>query len=593
MTAPPRQQRNSGGSNNYRHQVGISGRGRRGSVLLIITAIAFSLFAVRLVDLQVVKGPDLAAAALEQRIKTKSIPAIRGNILDTKGEPLAPTVEARDVTADQTLISDPAAVGTALAPILGVDAAVLANRLTGTRRYMYIAKGLSPATWREIEALRLPGIFSEQTQRRLYPGGDLAANVIGFVGADGKGLGGIEYAMQGLLAGKSGTQTYERGAGNRIITTSDITSNHAVQGSNVQLTIDRDIQLVAQRQIARQVVATSSDSGTVIVMDPRSGYILAMATAPTFDSNSAASFDDAVRGNRALSEIYEPGSTSKVMTLAAVVDQGAANAGSAFTIPSGLKRGGKVFHDHDPHGTLHLTLAGIMAKSSNMGTILAAERIGKTKLYDYIKAFGIAEPTGLKFPGESRGRIPDLQDWSPTTFPTVAFGQGLSVNSVQAASVFSTIANDGVRVQPTLMKSIIAPDGTVTPAPAPKTVKVVKASTAKTVRAMLESVVGKGGTAPQAAIPGYRVGGKTGTALYVDPVCGCYNGGVVASFIGMAPADNPQLVVAVSLVNPKRNGRYGGELGAPVFKRVMTYALQARSIPPTGKTAPRLLLTAG
>jgi cell division protein FtsI (penicillin-binding protein 3) len=458
---------------------------------------------------------------------------------------------------------------------------------------MYIAKGLSPATWREIEALRLPGIFSEQTQRRLYPGGDLAANVVGFVGADGKGLGGIEYAMQGLLAGKAGTQTYERGAGNRIITTSDVTSNHAVQGSNVQLTIDRDIQLVAQRQIARQVVASNSDSGTVIVMDPRSGHILAMATAPTFDSNSAASFDDAVRGNRALSEIYEPGSTSKVMTLAAVVDQGAANAGSVFTIPSGLKRGGKVFHDHDPHGTLHLTLAGIMAKSSNMGTILAAERIGKTKLYDYIKAFGIAEATGLKFPGESRGRIPDLQDWSPTTFPTVSFGQGLSVNSVQAASVFSTIANDGVRVQPTLVQATIAPDGTVTPAPASKTVKVVKPSTAKTVRAMLETVVGKGGTAPQAAIPGYRVGGKTGTAQYVDPVCGCYNGGVVASFIGMAPADNPQLVVAVSLVNPKRNGRYGGELGAPVFKRVMTYALQARSIPPTGKTAPRLLLTAG
>lgn len=594
MTAPPRQQRNSGGSSNYRHQVGKGGRGRRGSVLLIITAVAFSLFAVRLVDLQVIKGPDLAAAALEQRIKTKAIPAIRGNILDTNGEPLATTVEARDITADQTLITDPAAVGAALAPILGVDAGVLSNRLTGTRRYMYIAKGSSPATWREIEALRLPGIFSEQTQRRLYPGGELAANVVGFVGADGKGLGGIEYAMQGLLAGKAGTQTYERGAGNRIITTSDTgSSTDAVQGSDVQLTIDRDIQLVAQRQITRQVEATGSDSGTVIVMDPRSGYILAMATAPTFDSNAAASFDDAVRGNRALSEIYEPGSTSKVMTLAAVVDQGAANAGSAFTIPSGLKRGGKVFHDHDPHGTLHLTLAGIMAKSSNMGTILAAERIGRSKLYDYIKAFGIAEPTGLRFPGESRGLLPDLRDWSPTTFPTVAFGQGLSVNSVQAASVFATIANDGVRVQPTLVQSTIAPDGTVTPAPAPKTVQVVKPSTAKTVRAMLETVVGKGGTAPQAAIPGYRVGGKTGTAQYVDPACGCYNGGVVASFIGMAPADNPQLVVAVSLVNPKRNGRYGGELGAPVFKRVMTYALQARSIPPTGKTAPKLLLTVG
>lgn len=561
-------------------------------MLLIITTMAFSVFAVRLIDLQVVKGSDLAEQALSQRLRTMPLPAMRGSILDTKGAPLATTVEARTVTADQTLVTDPVAVGAALAPILGVDANVLATRLTGTRRYMYIAKDLSPETWKKIAALRLPGIFSEQTLRRIYPGGSLAANVVGFVGADGKGLGGIEYGMQDLLAGKAGSTTFERGPGGRVITTGDVSHSSAVHGSDVQLTIDRDIQLIAQRAITRQVAGARADSGTVIVMDPRSGHILAMATAPTFNANTAATSPDAIRGNRALSDVYEPGSTSKVMTMAAIVDQGAANAGSAFTIPGTLKRGGKVFHDDVAHGTWHLTLAGILAKSSNIGTILASERIGGRKLYSYLKAFGIGEPTGMRFPGESAGKVPEYRDWSPTTFPTLAFGQGLSVNSVQAASVFATIANDGLRVQPQLVQAVVNADGSVTPAPAPKVTQVVKPATAKQIRLMLESVVGKHGTAPKAAIPGYRVGGKTGTAQYVDPRCGCYNGGVVASFIGMAPADNPQLVVAVSLINP-RNGRFGGQIAAPVFKRVMTYALQARQIPPTGKTAPRLLLTAG
>ena len=588
--APPRPSRAD--TPPSRSTTGKSHPGRRGMALLIITSMAFSIFAVRLIDLQVIKGPELAADALSQRLRTTAIPATRGSILDTKGAPLAVTVEARDVTADQTLVTDPVAVGAALGPILGVEPSVLATRLTGTKRYVYIAKGLSPKIWKQIEALRLPGIFSEQTSRRIYPGDSLAANVVGFVGADGKGLGGLEYGMQDLLAGKAGTMTYERGAGGRVITTSDVSGSDATQGSDVQLTIDRDIQLIAQNQIVKQVKASHADSGTVVVMDPRSGHILAMATAPTFDSNNAAASPDAARGTRALSDVYEPGSTSKVMTMAAIVDQGAANAGSAFTIPGQLKVADKVFHDDVAHGTWHLTLAGILAKSSNIGTILASERIGGRKLYQYLKAFGIGEPTGINFPGESDGKVPAYRDWSPTSFPTIAFGQGLSVNAVQATSVFATIANDGLRVTPQLVQAVVSPDGTVTPAPAPKTTQVVKASTAKQIRAMLEGVVGKGGTAPKAAIPGYRVGGKTGTAQYVDPKCGCYNGGVVASFIGMAPADNPQLVVGVSLINP-RVGRFGGQLAAPVFQRVMTYALQVRHIPPTGTTAPRLLLTAG
>ena len=326
-------------------------------------------------------------------------------------------------------------------------------------------------------------------------------------------------------------------------------------------------------------------------MDPTTGQILALATAPTFDPNKPASGSDADRGNRALTDVFEPGSTSKLMTLAAVINEGKANPYSAFTVPGELTRGGKAFHDHNAHGTLHLTLAGIMAESSNIGTILASERIGGRKFSTYLKKFGIGQSTGLKFPGESSGYVPAHGDWSATSFPTIAFGPGLSVNAVQSASVFATIANDGVRIQPTLVKQVLHADGTVDPPVVPKTTRVVSAATATQVRSMLEMVVGPGGTAPMAAIPGYRVGGKTGTAQMFKESCHCYSG-VVASFIGMAPADAPKLVVAVSIVNP-RVGRFGGELGGPVFKRVMTYALQARQIPPTQTAAPQLPLTFG
>ena len=299
-----------------------------------------------------------------------------------------------------------------------------------------------------------------------------------------------------------------------------------------------------------------------------------------------------MRGNRALTDTYEPGSTSKIMTIAAVIDQGMASARSTFKIPPVLRRGGETFNDHTPHGTLNLTLAGIMAKSSNIGTILAAERIGGRTLYRYLKKFGVGEPTGLNFPGESAGVVPDYEDWSATSFPTIAFGQGLTMNSVQSASVFATIANDGVRIQPTLVKSIVAGDGSVQEAPEPKKTRVVSADAAREVRRMLEAVVGEGGTGSKALIPGYRVGGKTGTANFVEAGTGRYSRDIMASFNGMAPADNPQLVVAVSLVAPQR-GRYGGEVAAPVFREVMSYALQARHIPPSGDKAPKLALTYG
>ena len=561
---------------------------KRGMILLIVTGVVLTLFAGRLVEIQAVRGEALASEALGQRLSVQEIPAVRGSITDSDGEPLAVTMEARNLTVDQTLVTDPTAVATALGPILGVDPAVLVPRLTGERRFVYLAKALTPETWNRIRELGLPGIFSEATSRRVYPAGDLAANVVGFVGDEGTGLGGLEFAYEDLLTGTPGEVSYERGPGGRAIPTGERSLTEAEPGVDVRLTIDRDIQYMAQQAIADQVRASQSDSGTVVVMDARTGNLLAVATAPTFDANDPGSADPEVLGNRALTEVFEPGSTAKLMSIAAVVNEGAADAYSWFKIPVSLTRGDKAFKDHTPHGGMNLTLAGIMAKSSNMGTILAAERIGGRQLERYLRKFGTAEPTGINFPGEAKGSLLPRDQWSPTSFPTIAFGQGFSMNAVQATSVFATIANDGVRLQPRLVDALVHADGTEEVPKQAEPKRVVSPSTARQVRAMLESVVGPGGTAPNAGVPGYRVGGKTGTAQAFDASCGCYRG-VVASFIGIAPIDDPQLVVSVFLNNPK-NGRYGGELGGPVFKRVMTYALQSRQVPPTGAKASHLPL---
>ena len=289
--------------------------GKRGLALLLVTGVILTIFAGRLFDIQGIRGEALATAALDQRLRTTDLPATRGSILDSAGQPLAVTVEARNLTADQTLITDTAAVAAQLAPLLGADADVLATRLTGTKRFMYIAKGLTPQTWDRIAELRLPGIMSEATTRRIYPAGEVGANVVGFVGADAAGLGGIEYAFQDQLAGTSGSQTSERNPGGRVIPTSSSSTVDAIPGQDVLLTIDRDIQYVAQNSIASLVRTTGAKSGTVVVMDPRTGDLLALATAPTFDANKPALSDDADRGNRIFTDAFEPGSTSLLMQL--------------------------------------------------------------------------------------------------------------------------------------------------------------------------------------------------------------------------------------------------------------------------------------
>ncbi len=562
---------------------------RRLRVWQVGLLITLTIVAARVIDLQAVQGPTLAASGIKDRTRTVVLPATRGDITDVNGVPLATTIAARNVTVDQTMVKDVAGESQRLAEVLGGSAQAYAQRMDGTRRFVYLAKNVTPDVWAKVAELKLAGVFSEPTTTRIYPAGEVAANVVGHVRADGKGGSGLEYGFDSELAGVAGSQVYQSSAKGTEIPTVAASGVDPVAGTGVRLTLDRDLQWVAQDAIAKKVAEARADSGTVVVMDPRTGQIRALATVPTFDPNRPADAALADVRNRAVSEAFEPGSTSKIMTMAAVLEEGKATPLTQLVIPPVLKRPAKTWHDHDPHGTLKLTLNGVLAKSSNIGTIMAAEKIGGDTLYSYLKKFGIGEPTGLRFPGESDGYVPPPSKWSATSFGTIAFGQGLSVTAVQAASVFATIANDGVRVEPTLVAGFTGSDGTYQSAPQADSTRVVSVSTAQTVRQMLESVVSEDGTAPKAAIPGYRVAGKTGTANRIDDACHCYRG-YTASFIGLAPADNPTLVVAVFLQNP-RNGHFGGVLAGPVFKRVMTFALEHSRTPPTGTRRPHIPVT--
>ena len=544
---------------------------RRAGILLVFVLIVFTVFAGRLLEIQAFRGDALAAAAVDQRTTTVTVLADRGDIVDARGVPLAITVESRHVTVDQTLVADPLATAQSIAAILGTPAGPLVERLTGDRRFAYVIKDITPEQWRQIDELGLVGIYSERALERVYPSGDVAANVVGFVGGEaGGGLAGIEYAMDDRLGGIDGWRTFERVSGVAIPGSAE-TVEEPQPGSPVQLTIDRDIQYVAQRALANEVMATGAESGSIVVMDPRTGDILALAAVPTFDANDPGAADEANRGNRAITDVFEPGSTSKVITVAAVLEEGGADANTMFDIPPTLPRGGKTFHDATDHGGYQWDLATILAQSSNIGTILAAETVPEDTVFTYFEKFGIGQPSGIGLPGESPGYLPPMDTWSATTFPTLAFGQGFSVNAIQMADVFSTIANDGVRMPARIIADPAVPSG--------EGVRVVSERTAKTIREMLERVVADGGTAPMAGIPGYRVGGKTGTAQVIDPECGCYDGDTIGSFIGMAPIEAPELVIAVTIVKPKVT-QMGGELAGPVFREVMTYALQAQRVAP-------------
>ncbi len=561
--------------------------------LIFMMAVIMFFFGLRLVQVQALQANDYRSRAVNEMEKVKTLQAPRGDITDINGVPFARSVAATSIVVDQTQILNPAKVAAFVAPILNMSVSDVQTALTGKRKWNMVAENAKPATWLKLSSAideynsrfpgmspeRIIGFFPERSYIREYPSGSLIASLIGFVNHDGIGATGLESSMNSTISGKQGKYSYANGYKAEIPgSQSEIIPAQA--GTSIRLTVDRDIQWVASKAIADVVKSSRALSGTVIVMDPKTGQILAHATAPTFDPNNTSKVSLVAMRNPSVQDVYEPGSTGKVMTLAAALEEKKVTPETVLTIPYALKRSVKVFHDHEPHPDQRLTTAGVLAVSSNTGSIKIGEMLSNDKLYDYLTKFGIGTKTGSGLPGESRGILPKVADWSGTTAPTVAFGQGYSLTAMQATSVFATIANDGVRVSPTVIAGKSDSSGNYTPSATRESVRVISSDTAAKMRLMMESVVSSNGTAPSAAIPGYRVAGKTGTAQRIDDTCGCYRG-YTASFIRFAPADNPAYVISVTIQDPK-GLHWGGYLGGPVFKKVMSFVLQSKGIAPTG-----------
>jgi cell division protein FtsI (penicillin-binding protein 3) len=563
--------------------------------LIFILALAMFLFGLRLVQVQAVQAGDYRSRAVNEMENTKSLQAPRGEITDANGVAFARSVAATSIVVDQTQIINPARVANFIAPILDLPVAQVQASITGKRKWNMVYQNAQPALWQKLTRSisqfnsqypamspeRIIGFFPERGYIREYPSGSLVASLVGFVNHAGIGATGLESSMNSTISGVDGKYSFANGYGAEIPgSQSEIIPAQA--GTTVRLTIDRDIQWVASKAISDVVKATQAISGTVIVMDPKTGEILAHATAPTFDPNDTSRVSLVAMRNPSVEDVYEPGSTGKIMTMAAVIEEKKVTPETVFTVPYALKRSDKVFHDHDKHVTQRLTTTGILALSSNTGAIQVEELISHKTFYDYLTKFGVGSKTGSGLPGESRGILPKIADWSGTSAPTMAFGQGYSVTAMQATSIFATIANDGVRVSPTVIAGTSDASGNFTPAAGRTSQRVVSSGTAQKVRLMMESVVSAGGTAPSAAIAGYRVAGKTATAQRIDDTCGCYRG-YTASFIGFAPADKPAYVISVTIQDPQ-GMHWGGVLGGPVFKKVMSFVLQSRHIAPTNTT---------
>ena len=563
--------------------------------LIFLLALAMFVFGLRLVQVQAVQAGDYRMRAVNEMENTKSLPAPRGEITDINGIAFARSVAATSIVVDQTQITNPARVATFIAPILDMPVAQVQASITGKRKWNMVYQNAKPALWQKLTQSisqfnsqypamspdRIIGFFPERGYIREYPSGSLIASLVGFVNRDGIGATGLESSMNSMISGIDGKYSFANGYGAEIPgSQSEIIP--AQTGTTVRLTVDRDIQWVASQAISDAVKSSNALSGTVIVMDPKTGEILAHATAPTFNPNNTSKVALVAMRNPSVQDVYEPGSTGKVMTLAAALEEKKVTPETIITVPYALKRSTKVFHDHEKHPTQYLTTAGVLAVSSNTGSIQIGELLSNDKFYEYLSKFGVGSKTGSGLPGESRGILPKVADWSGTSAPTMAFGQGYSLTAMQATSIFATIANDGVRVSPTVIAGTRDSSGNFTPAPGRTSQRVISAETAQVMRLMMESVVSGNGTAPSAAIPGYRVAGKTGTAQRIDDTCGCYRG-YTASFIGFAPADKPAYVISVTIQDPK-GMHWGGVLGGPVFKKVMSFVLQSRHIAPTGTT---------
>ncbi|MFD6447733.1 penicillin-binding transpeptidase domain-containing protein, partial [Promicromonospora sp. NPDC060204] len=572
--------------------------------LVGIAAVVVLVFLVRLVHVQLIEGPSLAAKAEAARTATAVTPAHRGDITDANGVVLATSVDRYTVVGDPVAIEDfrgssrgldaegnkvqDGALGIAqlLAPILDEPKNELAAKLVGESRYKVLAKNVVPQVQRAIADLQIRAyIRTDLTSRRTYPSGTVAGSLVGFVDDEQTGQGGIEKAYDDLLAGTAGSDTYERSLDGLRIPAAGQESVPAVPGDSIQLSLVHDIQWKAQDSIDEAKRTTGAEYGIAIVQDVRTGEIVALADSGSVNPNDRST-SAVAGGSRAVKDVFDPGSTGKVITMAAALEGGYWNPNSRFTVPyTYTTPNGQSFRDSHEHPVQRLTLTGVLAQSSNTGTVQAGEKIPLQTRQDYLYKFGFGQPTGLGLPGESVGLMPpaDVADWDGRTQYAVLFGQGLSVNAMQATSVFSTVANGGVRMTPTLFEGSTSPDGVTTAAEQEPGERVISQETADTLVEMMETVTEDGGTGTNAAVPGYRVAGKTGTAQM--PAGGGWT--YMASFIGVAPADDPRYTVAVFLKSP-HSSIFGGDVAAPVFSDVMGFTLQKMDVPPSEDPKRRL-----
>jgi cell division protein FtsI (penicillin-binding protein 3) len=547
---------------------------RRLGALLVALVLAFAAVAVRLVDVQGFSAAPYAALGLAQREHTQLLPADRGTILDRNGNALAMSVPQPTIWADPSLVTAPAHEAVALAPVLGLSVPTLTALLSRPGRFSYLAREVDDATANAVAALHLPGVFQVDEPKRFDPDGPLAAPVLGLVGVDGTGLSGLESQYDGILAGKQGKLVTEDDASGRPIPGGVDHLTPATKGSDLVLTLDRSLQYEVEQDLAAEIVKTKAQGGMAIVMDRKTGEVLAMANL-TIGADGATVAPAA--GNSAVSTVYEPGSVEKLITLSAALDTGAVRPTDVFTLPDHMRIYDRTFTDDTPHPVERWTPTDILTASSNIGAITLAEKVGKQPLVSYLHRFGLGAPTALHFPYESAGLLLDPSKWSGTTLATVAFGQGMAVTAMQLVAAYNAIANGGVYVAPKLVKATVDSSGKVVPTAPSATHRVVSATVAREVTAMLTEVV-RGGTGTEAAIAGYQVAGKTGTARKTLEGQQGYASTYVGSFAGFVPATDPAFTAMVVLDQP--TPIYGGLVAAPVFQAVSTYALRELAVPP-------------
>jgi cell division protein FtsI (penicillin-binding protein 3) len=566
---------------------------RLGTVLVLTI---FATIGIRIVTMQFTESPAFAERGLETRLERVDLPAPRGAIYDRGGAVLAHSVEARYVAVDPELVTDLPATAAALEPLIAVPKSELMAKMAkrkqpggGASRFEYLARGVDIAVGQRVEALELPGVIVHRDERREVPGQDLAASIIGFTSPDLNGLEGLEARYDQLLRGVDGRRIFEVGRGSLAeeIPGGYNRETKAQPGSSLQLTIDRDLQYMVQKTLAARMAQCKAFTGAAVVLDVRTGEVLAQASYPTYDAAQPLKSKPEDREDTATSFVVDPGSVHKAITVGAALQEGVVKPGDTFVVGPNVVKGDQRFKDSHTNWTpKRMSIPGILAYSSNVGTIAIADRLGKEKLYEYQKKFGLGSATGAGVPGEASGALLRPEDWSGSSHGSVPIGHSVAVTPLQMAAAYAAIANDGTWVQPHLVKETIAPDGRRTPSAPPTARQVMSPENARALRQMLEAVITvERATGVQAKVDGYRVAGKTGTGSRV--VNGEYVPGTVASFVGMAPVENPRYVIAVFAHVPTGGG---GAVTAPAFRDMMGYTLTHFGVPLSSGKPPKFVV---